>query len=431
MPSEVAVTYAVPFDGDSTFGVPGSVGPYSAARWSNHWRVGLGQDLFDPNRGVVQGWGNEFAISAVPAAYQIQVATGGALVRGVDAYTTVNTVLDVPAWAGPGTRKDMLVLRRNGNVAVNNVFLAVKVGTALAYPTPQQDVADTGIWEIPVYQWESPIAADLTGVTFQPAMAWANLPRKLTAILTNNSGIAYGQGAVVVADAATLSFTISTTVADRAVIGVIEDGSIDTTLTGKIAVGGVTLVQTTGVVAVGDGLRQSSTAGLAERCTFRANGCFALALTASAGGTSTVYALLLLPAIGLVACKANRTTNLAIAGTNAAVTMTTEEYDTDSIFTAPSNRFTIPSDGLYTVGYRLFSTAGATAISGGFLLNGGPSAILLDYHFEAASASIVNNVMEDVPLIAGDTLDLVVSVSAGAETIASAEMWIRKVGNLS
>ena len=69
------------------------------------------------------------------------------------------------------------------------IFVAVLTGTDIAYPTLTQDLDPDGIWEIPLWKWETPNgAADLTGVTFIDMRDWSNLPRVLAGTLTNNSG---------------------------------------------------------------------------------------------------------------------------------------------------------------------------------------------------------------------------------------------------
>lgn len=111
---------------------------------------------------------------------------------------------------------------------------------------------------------------------------------------SNNSGATRTAGDVVVENG-DRTFTTTTVVGNRLVIGVVEDTSVAAAINGCIRHTGYQAgVKVQGTVTAGDYLRTSATAGRAESAGVTpVDGAFAIALTANGGGAGTVNAMLL------------------------------------------------------------------------------------------------------------------------------------------
>lgn len=135
-------------------------------------------------------------------------------------------------------------------------------------------------------------------------------------IWSNNSGGARTAGDVVVENG-DRTFTTTTSVGNRLVIGIVEDASVANGINGCIRHTGYQAgVKVQGAVTAGDYLRTSATAGRAESAgTTPVDGAFAIALTANGGGAGTVNAFLLAGAVHQTA-SAGVTDHDALTGLN-------------------------------------------------------------------------------------------------------------------
>lgn len=121
-------------------------------------------------------------------------------------------------------------------------------------------------------------------------------------IWQNNSGATRNPGDVVVWDGDRL-FDVTSTQGSTGIIGVVsDDGAIPAGANAHIRhTGYQAIVNTQGVVAIGDYLQTSPTPGRAMRArTAKSTGVFGIALTASAGGASTVTAFLMGADVGVL-----------------------------------------------------------------------------------------------------------------------------------
>ena len=127
-----------------------------------------------------------------------------------------------------------------------------------------------------------PIAKIHDGSVFRPI--------SLTLVrLTNKSGTSRSAGDVGIIDSANASSFTTTTTAANTAGKVIVIETIANDAVGLVAIaGGIQSTKTTGVVAIGDFLITSTTATRASAVASQQIGVFAVALTASGGGDSTV-----------------------------------------------------------------------------------------------------------------------------------------------
>jgi hypothetical protein len=107
-------------------------------------------------------------------------------------------------------------------------------------------------------------------------------------ILHNNSGGGVTEGYVAIQDT-TASYVVGTTTVGSTKRVFVAQETIASANTGRFRATGVTLVNVTGTVAVGDTLQTSATAGRAQS---GAAGSFARAITANPSGTGQVLAVL-------------------------------------------------------------------------------------------------------------------------------------------
>lgn len=370
MATEENVTGAVPFEGRRP-GSPGFAGVYSAAVWAGHFKRSLAFDANDPNRGPFFGVWDMFDIAAVVGQRKITVQPGAGIIAGRLFYLENAITLDVPG----GARKDRLIGRVYRSSAVNIVELALllEVGGSGVYTPLTQSSDPAGIWEIPLWRWESPSGTgDLTTVSFIDDRYYANLSPYTTLEVTNGSGSDLAVGNVVVlSTGADTTVNLSTTQCDPNVLGVAVDPIVAGGV-GKVARAGIAQVLVTGAVARGDYLIQSVASGIAQASvpTTGYTG-FARALTANAAGIGVVWALL--GNHGAPAAKLYRDANQSIGTSWTTVTFTTEIYDTASMANlgTSTSRIYCTKAGIYHLcGMVATGTAaGAGAIEVRFLQN--------------------------------------------------------------
>lgn len=121
-------------------------------------------------------------------------------------------------------------------------------------------------------------------------------PRTTWYAATNGSGGALATGDVVVVDtSADLTVTTSTTESDATVAGVVLVGGEDSEVV-YVATHGVVDVAVTGAVDRGEGLRQSTSAGKADKVALGSKGVFGIAVEAAAGpGSGSIRAVISVP----------------------------------------------------------------------------------------------------------------------------------------
>lgn len=322
------VTAAFPFEGRRSDGAPGFAGTYSAAGAAGHFKRSLGFDGNDANRGPFNGVFDAFDISAVVGQRKVQVEAGAGMIAGRLFYLENSIQLDVPS----GARKDRLIARVYRSAAINIVELAIleEVLGSGVYTPLTQDSDPTGIWEIPLFKWESPAGtADLTTVTFTDDRYYANLSTVTAPEFTNVSGADFEVGTLVVqSTGADQSVNTTTTAGDPGRIGVAID-PVAASATGKIATSGIALVRVTGAVARGDRLAASSTAGYAQSTTTTG---FARALTANAGGLGAVWAHIGPQQRVFASCMAYTSGHTVASGATSTIQYTDADiHDTDAM----------------------------------------------------------------------------------------------------
>jgi hypothetical protein len=263
----------------------------------------------------------------------------------------------------------------------------------------------------------------------------ANLGTSFATLTNGSGGTRTANDLVVWNTASDTEFTTSTAQADHTIAGVVSDDTISNGASGLVQVAGRRTVKTNGAVARGDGLRQSTSITESESCDYNANGCFAVALTTSGGGSSTVECLLLLPAQWFISAAANRSSAISItASAFRNLTLTTEDHDTDSMFTPTSQRITIPSDGdgEYETSYRIqwSGSAGVATRQGRVLLNAGTQIMFFNGGQPSSGVSPLTSIGSDKRTFsAGDTLDLQ-ALTTATENVDAAEFSVTRVGRV-
>lgn len=256
--------------------------------------------------------------------------------------------------------------------------------------------------------------------------------------LTNSSGGALVLGDVVIQDtAAASSFTTSTTLADRKVLGILGINTANAA-TGVVQTRGpMGGVKVTGVVAIGDYLTTHTTATLAVSAgTAWKSGVFAIALTAAAGpGAGTVTALLLGRCADGLAITAAKTLTVTDSATlaNAAITLANTKVLTltDTLTNEGGNAgvlhwdaaatLTIPASGTPA----LLATANVFTVGQEISLSSGDPVVILDIGGVDKFAVGVDDSDSDVfKVCAGSAL-----VTTGGLFFDGSSLTAKSVGN--
>ncbi len=234
---------------------PGDAGPYSAVNWHQVWRnaIGFGANDNDvgPIRGNDDGTNEGLAVRAnSPAAANVKVSAGAALVHGIFYVNSADVTLSIAANVSGNPRVDTVILR--ADYTAQTVRLAVLQGTPAPSPVPPSLTQTDGV------QWEIPLAdvavangfATIVAADIQPREHWANAADGvyLDNVL-NNSGAALQTGDVVIVDTtADRAVTTTTTFNDSLVAGVWV-GRTNNGAKGRVQTQGIGLVRTTGAIA--------------------------------------------------------------------------------------------------------------------------------------------------------------------------------------
>lgn len=271
--------------------VTGDAGPYSADQWSRLQRLMI-PGASHPDAGVVaeSGTAPDLGLSVranSPAAANVIISPGTALVHGTFYDNTADVTLAIAANSSGNTRIDTIILRKTW--ATQTIRLVVLQGTPAGSPVPPAlTQSDTVQWEIPL--------ADITVVNgftvinasdIRQRKIYLSAEMEMVRVL-NNSGGALDHGDVVVWDTTTnQAVTTSTTRAVATVAGVVM-GRIANGAYGYILRKGKGYVYVNGAVATrGNNLMQSTSAKQAEsisdNSTTSARRTFASALETTSG----------------------------------------------------------------------------------------------------------------------------------------------------
>lgn len=351
------------WQGRTSQGALGDAGPYTAAQWAETWRTMIGTGANYANRGVIRGVDSEFIVSAnSPAAQNVLVGTGAALVQGRWVYYDEVTTVSVASNASGSTRNDIIVLE--SDYTLQTVRIDIVQGTpAAGVPALTQNL--TGIYQIPLAYLT--LASGFTTVTASMITDWreyANIPDAVGYVATNSSGSTLENGTVVV-PTGTQSFTTTTTLTAQ-VAGVLERRTANGAV-GRIITQGIFSVICEASVSVGDFVGASSTAGQAE---VAGSWSFARVLVANTGAGTRALCYVNVNAVRKPpACKVYRQANQVLGG--AGVLLWTDEYyDNNDMHSTSVNtsRITCIVPGIYNIKSR-FET-GATSVLCQIRVNG-------------------------------------------------------------
>lgn len=210
-----------PWTGIST----GDAGPYSSEQWADIWKtLGVGGAKADSGPLIGSGTSPDIGLTVQansPAAANVVVTPGSALVEGTWYQNTANNTLTIAANGSGNPRIDTVVLRKD--YSAQTVRLAVKQGTPAVTPAPPGLTQTDGtLWEIPLADiavangFVSIAAADIT-----PRRHFANAADGVYLLdVLNNSGVTLETGDVVIWDStANRAVTTTTALANRNVAG--------------------------------------------------------------------------------------------------------------------------------------------------------------------------------------------------------------------
>jgi hypothetical protein len=271
----------------------GDVGPYNSAEYSQvYWQsLGFGASNF-PDFGVIRGAFNDLAVSAnSPAAANVVVATGSALIQGRWYYSDASETLTITSNGSGNPRIDLIVLRASyTGASTKTIRLAVKTGTpgvSPAIPGLTQNL--TTEWEIPLARvavangFSTIVAADITDMR-----SFVNVPDTLAVNITNQSAAVLEKGALLVRTTSPTGYPIAATTTvtanDNNALGILES-RLAIGATGRAYIRGVVPVTIQGSVSVGDQLTTSTTAG---RVQTRVAGQRSLGVALQAGASGAV-----------------------------------------------------------------------------------------------------------------------------------------------
>lgn len=244
--------------------------------------------------------------------------------------------------------------------------------------------------------------------------------RQLVATLTNKSGGAVAAGDVVVVDTTTdESFTTLASASAERSIGIVQE-TIASNAAGRVLLSGYApLVNVAASVTRGHYLFTSATAKQATGSATRAAGAFGQFLTTSATPTAWIWGVADQTATAgsaaFVGAKAYNSVVQSLANnTDTALTLDSEEYDTDAIHDTATNtsRLTVPAGkaGKWRFRYHTFSSAtNATGIRATYLRKNGTTKIRGSNDRRVGSTA-VNPTLEggaDIELIAGDYVEVI------------------------
>lgn len=271
-----------PWTGRTSEGAPGDSGAYSDDQWQQMYKHMIGTGAEQANRGVLSGILEELEVVAnSPADTTIIVEPGSALAQGIFYLNDADKSVSIASNASGSTRIDIIVLE--ADYTAQKVRIDVVLGTPGAgVPALTQSVGS--IWQIPLaYLTLASGYASIPQTLITDWREYANIPNAIGIDVTNSSGITLEQGAAVIWLAAGGLAVDDTTVEGNInVAGIIERRVLNGG-EGRVIVHGVIPIMCDELVAVGDVLVLSTTAGQAQKATNNNVNGFARVLTANTG----------------------------------------------------------------------------------------------------------------------------------------------------
>lgn len=363
-----------PWQGRTSQGALGDAGPYTAVQWAEMYARMIGNGAEKANRGIFRGVENELEVTPnSPAAKNVLVETGSALVQGRFYYNAATQTLTIDDNASGSTRIDTIILE--ADYTAQTVRLDVLKGTPGAgLQTLTQSLGT--IWQIPLAYIT--LASGFTSVTasmITDMREYANLPANIALDVTNSSGTTLENGAVAIwLPVGGAAIDDTTTEGSANVAGVIERRTTNGAAA-RVIIAGIHPVICDESVVVGDYLETSTTSGQAQKVTVGT--VFARVLTANTGAGTRALCLIAVPLPVPTGYKALATHDAAqsfAVVTAYAILFNTETYDYGSLHNTASNssRFVAVLDGFYRFeAYaEITTTGGGTGISMFFRING-------------------------------------------------------------
>lgn len=240
-----------PWNGTTT----GDCGPYSDQQWHAVWRKVIGFGAGDANDGPIRGNDDGtndclFVRANSPAAANVKVSPGSALVRGIGYINDADVTLSIAANASGNARIDTIVLR--ADFTAQTVRLAVRQGTPAASPVaPTLTQTDGVLWEIPLA--DVAVANGFTVINqsdISPNAHFANLADGvyLDNVL-NNSGGLLETGDVVVWDTTTNRAVTTTTTLNAGNVAGVWVGRTASGSRGRVQVRGIGWVKANAAIS--------------------------------------------------------------------------------------------------------------------------------------------------------------------------------------
>lgn len=261
-----------PFNGTVT----GDAGPYSDQEWHEAWRNTYGFGASDANVGPVKGNDDGtreclWVRANSPAAANVIVSPGAALVRGIHYLNTADVTLAIAANASGNPRIDVIVLE--ADFTAQTVRLDVVQGTPAASPVaPALTQTDGVLWQIPLA--DVAVANGFTSIAqsnIRPNAHFANLADGvyLDNVL-NNSGVLLETGDVVIVDTSTNRAVTTTTTVNNSLVTGVWVGRTASGARGRVQMSGIGLIYVNGAVASRN--TALTTSGTARQAAVSANG---------------------------------------------------------------------------------------------------------------------------------------------------------------
>lgn len=274
----------------------GDAGPYSDLHWQELYQAIIGWGAGRANNGVILMSGTEpndglKVTENSPAAANVLVLPGAALVQGIAYLNDDTETLSIAANASGNARIDTIILQ--ADYALQTVRLEVLTGTPAASPVAPSLTQSAGVlWEIPIANIA--VANGFTTITnsnITQRQEWVNAPPAVYLdSLTNNSGAELNNGDVVVWDStANRAVKTSTTKGDESVAGVWQGGSQANGGEGRVLTEGIAYLQTDAAVTRGDFLQHSTTAKKATPYNFSGVAIARALETTSGAGLALCY----------------------------------------------------------------------------------------------------------------------------------------------
>jgi len=250
--------------------ITGDSGSYSDQQWHQAWRGALGFGASDVNVGPVRGNDDGtrdclWVRANSPAAANVIVSPGTALVRGIFYSNDADVTLAIAANASGNARIDTIILR--ADFTAQTVRLAVRQGTPAATPVAPTLTQTDGVqWEIPLA--DVAVANGFSSIAQSDIRVNAHFSNLADGVyydnVLNNTAGVLRTGDVVIFDTSANRAVTTVAQENHYLVAGVWVGRTAAGGRGRVQVGGIGLVYVNAAVSFRDApLNTSPTAGQA------------------------------------------------------------------------------------------------------------------------------------------------------------------------